>query len=214
MVRCERPPSLHQHRAIAEVADLEDRQLAAELPGIADRHQHHRAGCTRIEGRRSLIDHRAVAGAVRLDDTAERAAALDEHDSTVVAVEEGGRLRAHDGLEGVSLVFRGGQAGIGALALLQLSGADGARRIQHGAFHCEAREEVQRYRYEADQQQQERQAMIANSTAAKPRSSRRKRRVNSKARTCARCANPAIAGLPHARTSPLQKHARGVLKGP
>ena len=52
-LRAERHGGLHQQRAVAEVAHLEERQLAAELPGIADGDQHHRAGGAWIEGGRA-----------------------------------------------------------------------------------------------------------------------------------------------------------------
>ena len=45
-LRAEGDGRLHQQRAVVQVAHLEERQLAAEIPGVADRDEDH-ASCRR-----------------------------------------------------------------------------------------------------------------------------------------------------------------------
>lgn len=73
--------SFHKECAVRQVAHLQHRQLAAEIPGIADRHENHGAGTASAELEGAVVDHDPVAGAVGLSDTTEVSAAPDDDDS-------------------------------------------------------------------------------------------------------------------------------------
>jgi hypothetical protein len=81
---------------------------------------------------------------------------LDHHDC-LLALDVGRRFLTQRRLEGLLAILVGLEAGIDAEPLLELSSADGARRLPHRVLHREDGEEVEAHRDDAEQQHDERQ---------------------------------------------------------
>ena len=77
----------------------------------------------------------------------------------LLAIEEGGRPVAQGLLEGGLAIRVGDRTGVGALRLLQLARADGARGLPDGVLDAEVGEIEEAHRHDAEQQQHERQRL-------------------------------------------------------